>query len=331
MIKIGETISKIRKEKNLTQEQLSEVFGVSVAAVSKWETGIAYPDIELLPKIADFFDISIDLLLGYDMSKTKLSTSEHLDKAEELFSGEGKEKEAITYLGNLVYRYPNNIKLRIKYAELKVRSAHGTPRNETHKKNFREAEEILLAINQNGLSRVEQDGLLRALYTIYLWEKKFDKAEKIINDLTPEYLWFVDRAEFWLCIHKGDFEKAKEKYYHMLRKDFTNDALTGGYYHFYYDEPEKVIDLNNKFIKMTKIFEEELCESNRLPVLYESNAFMYARLGKKDESLAEMAKFIELYGDSYESFMEFINCDERKEYELIKNTEEFKNMAEKLR
>jgi len=68
-INIGETISKLRKEKALTQEQLSEVFGVSVAAVSKWETSAAHPDIELLPKIAAFFDISVDFLLGCDRSK----------------------------------------------------------------------------------------------------------------------------------------------------------------------------------------------------------------------------------------------------------------------
>jgi transcriptional regulator with XRE-family HTH domain len=66
---IGENISKLRKEKALTQEQLSEVFGVSVAAVSKWETSTAHPDIELLPKIAAFFDVSVDFLLGCDRSK----------------------------------------------------------------------------------------------------------------------------------------------------------------------------------------------------------------------------------------------------------------------
>ena len=77
-INIGETISKLRKEKSLTQEQLSEVFGVSIAAVSKWETGVAYPDIELLPKIAEFFNISVDRLLGCDRSKTETPLQEFI-------------------------------------------------------------------------------------------------------------------------------------------------------------------------------------------------------------------------------------------------------------
>ena len=75
---IGENISKLRKEKALTQEQLSEVFGVSVAAVSKWETSAAHPDIELLPKIAEFFGISVDRLLGCDRSKTETPLQEFI-------------------------------------------------------------------------------------------------------------------------------------------------------------------------------------------------------------------------------------------------------------
>ena len=45
-MKIGANISEFRKAMKLTQEQLSNSFGVSVAAVSKWETGVAYPDID---------------------------------------------------------------------------------------------------------------------------------------------------------------------------------------------------------------------------------------------------------------------------------------------
>lgn len=120
-IAIGETISKIRKEKALTQEQLSEVFGVSVAAVSKWETGTAHPDIELLPVIADFFDISVDRLLGYDMSKSEATIDDCLKKADDLINN-NRRKEAIPYLANLAYKYPNNVKIKVKYAKAKFSS-----------------------------------------------------------------------------------------------------------------------------------------------------------------------------------------------------------------
>lgn len=56
-------LQKLRKERGATQEQLANHLGVSPQAVSKWENG-SYPDGDLLPRIADFFDVSIDYLYG---------------------------------------------------------------------------------------------------------------------------------------------------------------------------------------------------------------------------------------------------------------------------
>lgn len=65
MRKIGETISRKRKELGLTQAQLAETLNISFQAVSKWETGAAYPDIELLPKLAAALKTTVDTLVGY--------------------------------------------------------------------------------------------------------------------------------------------------------------------------------------------------------------------------------------------------------------------------
>ena len=55
-------LQRLRKEHNVTQETLAAHLGVSPQAVSKWENG-SYPDGDLLPKIADFFGVSIDYLV----------------------------------------------------------------------------------------------------------------------------------------------------------------------------------------------------------------------------------------------------------------------------
>ena len=60
---VGAMIAKLRKEKSVTQEELASKVGVSSQAVSKWENG-GMPDAELLPRIADFFEVSIDTLFG---------------------------------------------------------------------------------------------------------------------------------------------------------------------------------------------------------------------------------------------------------------------------
>ena len=65
----SDNIKQLRKQKGVTQEALAEHMGVSIQAVSKWECGLSYPDIEFLPVLASYFGVSIDLLLtGEDIS-----------------------------------------------------------------------------------------------------------------------------------------------------------------------------------------------------------------------------------------------------------------------
>ena len=71
---IGKQIASLRKEKGARQEELAKYVGVSAQAVSKWENG-GVPDIELLPKIADFFSVSIDSLFNRNISDSNLQSA----------------------------------------------------------------------------------------------------------------------------------------------------------------------------------------------------------------------------------------------------------------
>ena len=74
-MKLAENIRTFRKERSLTQEQLSEVLGVTAGAVYKWEAGLSVPDIQLIMEMADFFDTSVDVLLGYEMKDNRLDAT----------------------------------------------------------------------------------------------------------------------------------------------------------------------------------------------------------------------------------------------------------------
>ena len=78
---IGAVIYELRKTKAITLEQLAKYVGVSAQAVSKWENG-GVPDTELLPKIADFFEVSIDKLFGRCDSNINITSAifEHIRK-----------------------------------------------------------------------------------------------------------------------------------------------------------------------------------------------------------------------------------------------------------
>ena len=66
----GKKIADLRKSSGLSQEQFGEIFGVSRQSVSKWESDTALPELSTIIKIADFFNISIDELLGRENTKT---------------------------------------------------------------------------------------------------------------------------------------------------------------------------------------------------------------------------------------------------------------------
>lgn len=66
MLYLQENIKKYRMIKNYTQEDVAEYLGITPQSVSKWERGESYPDITLLPALANIFETSIDLLVGMD-------------------------------------------------------------------------------------------------------------------------------------------------------------------------------------------------------------------------------------------------------------------------
>ena len=64
-------IRTFRKQRRMTQEQLAEALGVTVGAVYKWEAKLSTPELKLIMQLADLFDVSVDVLLGYRMKDNR--------------------------------------------------------------------------------------------------------------------------------------------------------------------------------------------------------------------------------------------------------------------
>ncbi|MBE6687143.1 MAG: helix-turn-helix transcriptional regulator [Ruminococcaceae bacterium] len=75
-LNFAENFKKYRKQKGITQERIAEELGVSGQSVSRWELGVCYPDLELLPGIANYFGISIDILLSNDKDSREKAQNE---------------------------------------------------------------------------------------------------------------------------------------------------------------------------------------------------------------------------------------------------------------
>lgn len=81
MNSIGEKISKLCKQKGMTQEDLACIIGVSAQSVSKWENCITMPDTMLLPVIASTFGVSIDELFGRALYDSYAPVDDTFDSA----------------------------------------------------------------------------------------------------------------------------------------------------------------------------------------------------------------------------------------------------------
>ena len=93
-ILLKEQLKKLRRERGGTQEDLAAHLGVTVQAVSKWERGEGFPDINLLPAIASFYNVSIDDLLGVGQMEKEKKIKEYRERSIEL-SLEGKTEERV--------------------------------------------------------------------------------------------------------------------------------------------------------------------------------------------------------------------------------------------
>ena len=93
--KIGEFLKQLRKEKNLTQEQLAEHFYVSSRSVSRWETGSNMPDVDMLIELADFYNVDIREIIEGERKSEKIDneTKDTLKKVAEYATEERSNRE----------------------------------------------------------------------------------------------------------------------------------------------------------------------------------------------------------------------------------------------
>ena len=81
---IGSNIKRLRREKDITQEQLAEYLGITSRAISQWECDRTAPDISQIPALCHIFDVSSDVLLGIDVEKNEERIKSYLEEAHKV-------------------------------------------------------------------------------------------------------------------------------------------------------------------------------------------------------------------------------------------------------
>ena len=105
-LKLGEKIKTLRKKKNISQEVLAQVLGVTFQAVSKWETGAAMPDVAMIPAIARFFEVSTDELFDFNRLEQEDLVTDFVTRAANIRWERPAEAEEILRQG--LKQFPGN-------------------------------------------------------------------------------------------------------------------------------------------------------------------------------------------------------------------------------
>ena len=155
-LSLSENIRAFRKQRSLTQEQLAEVLGVTPGAVYKWEAKLSVPELPVIVKLADFFDTSVDVLLGYKIRNNSLDAiAERLNA----YIRNG-DPAALSEAEKALKKYPNSFE--VVHGCAQIYNVFGAERHDADflHRALELYEQALLLISQNTGSYVSE-------YTIY--------------------------------------------------------------------------------------------------------------------------------------------------------------------
>jgi len=188
----SEKFKQLRKDKDLTQEQIADIFHVSPQSVSRWETGANYPDVELLPHLAIFFKVTLDELLGTAEIRSEEKVNEYIKDIRNLLNS-GKLYDAIDFARKAVKEYPLNHDLQSHLLQaLCTACSEETP---GYQENIKKYKNEIITLGEKGKNKID-------LVRIYSkWGMK-DEAKKILETM-PAEIW--NAKEVWYgCVLEGE-------------------------------------------------------------------------------------------------------------------------------
>ena len=174
-MRLAENIRRFRRERSLTQEQLSEALGVTAGAVYKWEAKLSVPELALIVEMADFFDTSVDVLLGYEIKDNRLeATVKRLREYRR-----SRDWDGLAEAEKALKKYPHSF--QIVSASAALYRAFGFDSGD--KALFRRALELLeqsrLLLSQNDDPQVSEQTIYGRIAETYLGQGETDRAVEL--------------------------------------------------------------------------------------------------------------------------------------------------------
>ena len=294
-IKIGERIRLLRKKNDVTQDRLAEHLGVTPQAVSRWESGVCYPDMNYLPSIADYFSVSMDDLLCYTGVQKAARVKEYLAEVEHLLDRD-RVTDALEVLRRAMADIPSDHSLQLEaagvlslYAGMLMDSGSGERIEAAVTAVLSEAVSLCRHILEDCTDDSLRDETKKTLCDIYAHQLGDTvQAEEIANQL---HGMSVSREIIRATVLTGDvaFEQAQENlilfadniWWHLYNLACVPD-ISGDRY----STADKIAILQKGIALFEVIFEENpLFYADRLANSYRQLAMLYLSVGHADEAL----------------------------------------------
>ena len=177
-IPLAENIKRFRKERKLTQEQLAEALDVSIGAVSKSESSLSVPDITLIIELANFFETSLDVLIGYDWKQGYLGKT-----IEEIKSYRRKKlfDQGIKEVDKALTKYPNQFELVYESAIFYALAGVEQKSDKAYERSLELHQRALELLSQNNNPDISDISIKNDMAGIYIALKKHDKAIELLK------------------------------------------------------------------------------------------------------------------------------------------------------
>ena len=305
MNNLGNKIRELRRKKGITQEQLASALNLSPQAVSKWEMGAGYPDVGLIPVLAGYFGVSLDVLFDFDVSQIKERVEDILREAGRYFWSDFDKAEA-TYLRGME-AYPGALKLKAELLNLYECHMRNDGRTELAGKAIAVAEKLLSETEEPGITARTKFNLA----SVYNMCGRYEDAKNVI--LSMPCVWpmqVYDRMRSAMFILKGRdrLEGASELKPALHQRLFGCCDLEGeGYFEIgdwenalrSFEESAAVIEL---FLKDGRVAPDAYpipgTESNHCHTVVSAAACLY-KLGRLEECEEMLKKAYRIAVDSH--------------------------------
>lgn len=292
-INVGKVIAKLRKEREITQEDLANYLGVSKPAVSKWESAQSYPDITLLPEIATYFDVTIDELLGYEPQMSKAEIRRQYARLAEIFAKEGFEP-GYRLCQFYIKKYYSCWPLVFNLGVLILNSAMGLENEERKREVFIDLVELYKRVEHNSEDKNIAKQAIHLRATCYL---ELNMPTEVI-DLLGEMIEMPMSTDVLLATAykmKGNQEEAVGLFQGYLYTNVLN-TLTGlgGVMELEAGDGEKLGSWIMAVEAVIDAFDMKTLHPSTVASMYINIAYMCAMIHKKETALEYITKYTDL-------------------------------------